>query len=167
MMKYTRNTLLLLFLLFAGQVMAQGKIGYITPDEIYPLMPETKKADSALQAYQKELAEAYQQLESEVNEVYGKFVKDSAKLSPAVREAKRGDLQTRIADLQNKEQQFNKMLEDAKEKQLKPVRDKMVKAIQEVAKENGYAHVLYKEYALVFPEADDLADRVKKKLGVK
>ena len=43
----------------------------------------------------------------------------------------------------------------------------MVKAIQEVAKENGYAHVLYKEYALVFPEADDLADRVKKKLGVK
>ena len=63
MMKYTRNTLLLLFLLFAGQVMAQGKIGYITPDEIYPLMPETKKADSALQAYQKELAEAYQQLE--------------------------------------------------------------------------------------------------------
>ena len=118
-------------------------------------------------AAQKELAEAYQQLESEVNEAYGKFVKDSAKLSPAVREAKRGDLQTRIADLQNKEQQFNKMLEDAKEKQLKPVRDKMVKAIQEVAKENGYAHVLYKEYALVFPEADDLADRVKKKLGVK
>ncbi|HNH22233.1 MAG TPA: OmpH family outer membrane protein, partial [Ferruginibacter sp.] len=98
---------------------------------------------------------------------YGKFVKDSAKLSPAVREAKRGDLQTRIADLQNKEQQFNKMLEDAKEKQLKPVRDKMVKAIQDVAKENGYAHVLYKEYALVFPEADDLADKVKKKLGVK
>ena len=45
---------------------------------------------------------------------------------------------------------------------LKPVQDKMVKAIQDVAKENGYAHVLYKEYALVFPEADDLADRVKK-----
>ncbi len=166
-MKYTRNTLLLIFLLCSGEIIAQGKIGYITPDEIFSLMPEAKKADSAIQAYQKELADAYQQLDNEVNQAYEKFIKDSAKLTPAVREARRSDLQMRISDLQGKQEQFNKMLESAKERETKPVRDKLVKAIQEVAKENGYAHVLYKEYALVFPEADDLADRVKKKLGIK
>ncbi len=148
-------------------VFAQTKIGYVSVDEIFALMPETKKADSALAAYQKDLADTYAEQEAELNAALDKFVKDSAKMSPAVKEAKRGDLQTRISEMQNKQQQYNTALEKEKEKQLKPIQDKLLANIKAVAKENGYNHVLYKEQAIVFPETDDITALVKKKLGIK
>ena len=42
-----------------------------------------------------------------------------------------------------------------------------VNAIEEVAKENGYSHIAYKEQMIVFPAADDITEKVKKKLGIK
>lgn len=144
----------------------QTKIGYISVDEIFALMPETKKADVSLAEYQKALQEAYAQQETEVNNAYEKFIKDSARLTPAVKEARRTDLQTRIAELQNKQGQLNNSMEAEKEKQLKPIREKLMTAIRTVAKENSYNHILYKEQALVFPESDDITALVKKKLGI-
>jgi outer membrane protein len=146
---------------------AQVKIAVISPDEVFAVMPDVRKADSSLASYQKVLAESYADQEAELNEAYAKFVKDSVKMTPAVKEAKRTDLQSKITALQTKEQELNKALEAQKEKELKPIREKMLKAIQDVAKENGYTYVLYKEQAIVFPEADDLTDKVKKKLNIK
>jgi outer membrane protein len=139
----------------------------VSPDEIFSVMPDTKKADSSLAAYQKALQEAYQEQEQELNAALEKFVKDSAKLSPAVKEAKRTDLQSRISSLQSRQEQLNQALEEEKNKQIAPIREKMIKAIQDVAKENGYTHVLYKEQLIVFPDADDITAKVKAKLGIK
>jgi outer membrane protein len=76
-------------------------------------------------------------------------------------------LQDRITALSKKEEEFNKLLDQEKEKAMKPVREKLMKTIQDVAKENGYTHVAYKEQLIVFPAADDITDKVKKKLGIK
>jgi len=146
---------------------AQTKIGYVSVDEIFAAMPETKKADSDLAEFQKALQDSYAQYETELNTAMDKFVKDSAKLSPAVKEARRQDLQTRISELQNKQTQFNTSLEAEKEKLLKPIREKLIANIKQVAKEVGYDHVLYKESAIVFPEAADITAAVKKKLGIR
>jgi outer membrane protein len=167
-MKRVFTVLMLAFAAISfNQAQAQTKIGIISPDEVFGAMPETKKADSNLAAFQKALQETYQDQETELNTALEKFVKDSAKMTPAVKEAKRTDLQARISELQNKQQQLNQALEAEKEKQIKPIREKIFKAIQDVAKENGYAYVFYKESAIVSPEADDITDRVKKKLGIK
>ena len=109
----------------------------------------------------------YQDQQNDLNAAYAKFVKDSAQMTPALKEAKRKDLQERIQNLSGKEQQFNKALEEEKEKFLRPIREKMLKAIQDVAKENGYTHVAYKDQLIVFPQADDITDKVKKKLGIR
>jgi outer membrane protein len=146
---------------------AQTKLAVVSTDAIFNTMPETLKADSLLAAYQKGLSETYQDQQNELNTAYAKFVKDSAQMTPAVKEAKRKDLQERIQNLSGKEQQFNKALEEEKEKFLKPIKEKMLKAIQDVAKENGYTHVAYKDQLIVFPQADDITDKVKKKLGIK
>ena len=69
--------------------------------------------------------------------------------------------------MSGKEQQNNNALAVEKERVLKPIRDKLIKAVQDVAKENGYTHVAYKDQMLVFPAADDITDKVKKKLGIK
>ncbi len=148
-------------------VHAQGKIGYVSADIIFAAMPEVLRADSSLAAYQQALAQAYQDQQNDLNSAYDKFVKDSARMTPAVKEAKRKDLQERISSIGNREQELNSSLEAEKERQLKPIREKMMQAIKDVAKENGYAHILYKEQAIVSPEQDDITEKVKKKLGIK
>lgn len=158
---------ILLLTILPARVFAQTKIGYVSVDEIFGIMPETKKADENLAEYQKALQESYAQYEAELNAALEKFVKDSAKMTPAVKEAKRTDLQTRISELQNKQTQLNTALETQKEKLLKPIREKLITAIKDVAKETGYEHVLYKESTIVFPAAADLTDAVKKKLGIR
>ncbi|HRI23910.1 MAG TPA: OmpH family outer membrane protein [Ferruginibacter sp.] len=146
---------------------AQGKIGYVSADNVFAAMPDVLRADSALAAYQQALAESYRDQENMLNNAYAKFVNDSSKMTPAVKEAKRKSLQEQISGMSNKEQELNQVLEAEKERQLKPIREKMLKAIQDVAKENGYAHILYKEQAIVFPEQDDITEKVKKRLGIK
>ncbi len=166
-----KQRLLFLFIactaLLISRAHAQGKIGYVSADNVLAAMPDVLRADSAVAAYQQALAESYQDQQNMLNNDYAKFVKDSARMTPAVKEANRKVLQDKISELSNKEQELNRSLEAEKERQLKPIREKMLRAIQDVAKENGYAHVFYKEQAIVFPEQDDITEKVKKKLGIK
>ena len=165
-----KQLLLLLFTAVAfatSPAIAQTKLAVVSADEVFAVMPEVVKADSSLAAYQQALAQAYQDQQNDLNTAYAKFVADTSKMTPTLKEIKRKDLQERITALQGKEQQLNKDLETEKERQLKPIREKMLKVIQDVAKENGYTHVAYKEQLVVFPVADDITDKVKKKLGIK
>lgn len=149
------------------QVFAQTKIGYINVDEIFALMPETRKADSILGAYQKDLADEYARQETELNTAIEKFIKDSLTMTAVIKEAKRSDLQTRVNGMSTKKQDYTATFEKEKEKQIKPIQDKLLATIKAVAKENGYNHILYKDQAIVFPESDDITTLVKKKLGIK
>jgi outer membrane protein len=154
--------------LTAGKTgMSQQKFGVINTNEVFSMMAETKKADSLLESFQKAITEDYTISQSELNAAYEKFVKDSAKMAPSLKEIKRTDLQNRITELSRKEKQSNGLVEAEREKLIKPIRDKLLVAIKEVAKENGYSHIAYKEQMIVFPAADDITDKVKKKLGVK
>lgn len=163
-----KNIVISFFLLLSvSSGSAQTRIGYVSPDEIFASMPETKKADTALAEYQEALAQTYKDQEEELNVAYAKFVKDSSKMTPAVKEAKRRDIQERISGLQGKQQQLNDALQVEKERQLRPIREKALAAIKAVAAEKGYNHILYKDQAIVFPEADDITELVKKKLGIK
>jgi len=157
----------ILLLLTQANSYAQNKIGYVGPDEIFDLMPEVKKADTALAVVQVELSKTFQDQQNDLNEAFNKFVKDSINMTVSLKEIKRKDLQDRITALGKKEQELNKALDAEKERLLAPIREKLLKAIKDVAKENGYGHVFYKAQSIVFPEADDLGALVKKKLGIK
>lgn len=41
-----------------------------------------------------------------------------------------------------------------------------MKAIRDVARENGYAYILTRDQALVLPDANDVTKLVRKKLGL-
>ena len=148
-------------------VLAQTKIGYISVDEIFALMPETRKADSSLAVFQKDLADTYAEQEVELNAAIEKFIKDSITMSAVAKEAKRNDLQTRVSGMSKKKQDYNVAFENEKGKLIKPIQEKLMATIKAVAKENGYNHILYKDQAIVFPETDDITALVKKKLAIK
>lgn len=167
MRKIITAALVMLCMLNSKIIMAQTKFGIVAVDEVFAMMPETKKADSALSAYQQALAENFNDLQTDLNKAIEKFYKDSLSMTKSMKDIKRADLQKRLSDLSGKEQQNNNAIAIEKEKIINPIRDKLMKVIQDVAKENGYTHVTYKEQMIVFPAADDITDKVKKKLGIK
>ena len=150
----------------ATSAQAQGKIGYISMDELVTAMPEAKKADTVLMAYRDSLGKTQQEMQQELNLEVQQFIKDSATMPQATKDMKRRELQDLNGQIQSFPQdaqnQFN-----AKQQQLfDPIQRKAVDAIQAVAKENGYTYIIAKENLIVSPPGDDILDKVKKKLGI-
>jgi outer membrane protein len=146
---------------------AQGKIGYLSADEIIVLMPEAAKVDTQLNQYQQSLYLNAQEKQTAFNEAVNKFYKDSATMNASLKEVKRGELQKQAVELNGAEQQIQQQFEQKRQELSLPIQRKLQQAIQDVAKENGYAYIFPKEALLVYPPADDIAALVKKKLGLK
>jgi outer membrane protein len=146
---------------------AQIKIGYISFNEIVSAMPEAKKADSSLNLFREALITNAQDKENTLNEGIQKFNSDSAKMTQAVKDVKRKDLQAKLAELQGEEQRIQQELQKKQEELSAPIQKKAMDAVSAVAKESGYTHVFPKEYLIVSPPGDDLLPLVKKKLGLK
>lgn len=166
--------LVTLFLVAAGliasaQVNAQtAKIGYISVQELVIAMPEFKKADTALGEYQSALNQQYADMVQEFNEKDSLLSsKDTTKYTKAQLEVKRRDLGQLYLKLQGWNQQAQQLYNAKEQEQLQPVYDKARKAIQDVAKENGFTYVFSKEQLIVSPPGDDMMALVKRKLGLK
>jgi outer membrane protein len=146
---------------------AQQKIGYINTDELIGAMPEAEKADSELKEYQSSLAQQGQDMMNELNNKDSLFVKDSAKLSPSMREIKKNELIALYQRVQNWNQQAQEMYQQEAQKKIAPLRTKAMDAIKLVAKENGYVYILDVNSVIVGPPGDDVLELVKKKLNIK
>lgn len=145
----------------------QTKIGYISFNELIAGMPEAKKADSTLAQFRDALIANAQDKETALNEGIAKFNTDSTKMTQAVKDVKRKELQQKLAELQGEEQRIQQELQKKQEELTAPIQKKAMDAVTAVAKEAGYTHVFPKEYLIVSPPADDLLPLVKKKLGIK
>ena len=146
---------------------AQGKIGYVSADEIIVLMPEAAKVDTQLNQFQQSLYQNAQDKQTAFNEAVAKFYKDSATMNPSLKEVKRTELQKQVSELSGAEQQIQQQFEQKRQELSLPIQRKLQAAIQDVAKENGYSYIFPKEALLVAPPGDDVAALVKKKLGLK
>jgi len=154
----------------AFNVSAQ-KIGYISPDELIGSMPdeligsmpEADKADKELQVYQEELGKQGQDMMKELSVKDSLFVKDSAKLSPTMKDLKRRELIELYQKVQGWQNQAQELYNVEAQKKIAPIRTKALDAIKTVAKENGYAYVMDVQSVIVAPPGDDLLPLVKKK----
>ncbi|MEI8054287.1 MAG: OmpH family outer membrane protein [Bacteroidota bacterium] len=146
---------------------AQNKIGYIGTDELIGVMPEAEKADAELKDYQASLAQQGQDMMKELNDKDSLFVRDSAKLSPSMKEIKKNELVSLYQRVQNWNQQAQEMYQQEAQKKIAPLRAKALDAIKAVAKESGYTYILDLNSVIVGPPGDDVLGLVKKKLGIK
>lgn len=157
-----------LLTLTAGSALAQ-KTGYISVDEVVSLMPETAKLDSLLRKYQSDslnpqftyLVQEYNRKDSMVN------TKDSVKVSAAVRNQIRQELENYAYQIQNWQAIVQQAMQSKQQQLLEPIYRKVETAIKDAAKEQGYVYVLSREALLVMPPGDDLLPHVAKKLNVK
>jgi outer membrane protein len=146
---------------------AQTKIGYIDAETVLYLMPDVAKIDSLMRIYQTDsigkeytsLVQTYQYKDS--------VFRDSAHPLPAaVKEQYQKDLFQLTQTLQGWQEIAQQAYQNKQNQLLAPVMRRINEAINAVAKEKGYTHVLSREALLVAPDADNLLQAVAKKLNV-
>lgn len=142
------------------------KIAHLSLDSLVSGMPETKTAREQAQNYLKDLEKTVMSMEQELQTKYNDYLANEATMSDLVKKTKQEELQSlqkRIEDFKTQAQQDYQ----AKYQLLiNPILDKAKKAIEMVAKENGYKYVLDASagFILYSEQSDDILHLVKKKM---
>ena len=153
--------------LVSGTAQAQNKFGYIRVDEMVSLMPELKKIDTLLDKFQRDsLAQTYNYLLTQYQH-FDSIVNDSLNKPLVVRQEAAKQRGGYFEELQNWQNTAQAMYEQKQNALLQPVYDKVLKAIDDVAKEKGYSYIFNREALLVGPPADNILQQVADKLKVK
>lgn len=165
-MKQVRTFIFIAFLALGTIVAkAQNKVAHISTDQLISLMPETKALDTEL----KKMTTTYEnELKAEQDKLQAKLKKYDAE-APSQTEAENNK---RRAEVQAEQQKLMQAMQAAREdlakkrnEKLKPILEKAQKAINEVAKAQGYDYVL-EASTLVIANGKNLLDDVKAKLGI-
>ena len=140
------------------------KMAHINLDSLITLMPESKTAQAAVQDYSKQLEQQITAMQTEL-QTYQTDSPNMAEVVKASKEKELNDLNQRITDFQ---QQAQADYQKKSAELSKPVYEKAKKAIDQVAKDNGYKFVLDTSTGLVLysEPTDDIISLVIKKLGI-
>lgn len=152
---------------------ASQKIGYVDVDYIFSQMPEAKQMEAELKSLET-------QLKTQIDTKYKKFQADLAEYQKALQAGTMADAvrANTERELQQQQQNIEKLQQDAqvnlqnKQAQLmNPLTDKIGKAIEDTAKENGYTFVLSEQIGgldviLYADDNTEISDLVLKKMGI-
>ncbi len=169
-----RTLFLLLFCVFAVSAQAQEtqKIGYADWEYIFSQLPEFKQIDNELKTHGT-------QLENQLKAKYADYetkVKAYQGMPATTPDAIKADKERELAGLQESIQKFQQdaqtSLQNKQTALMDPVFKKVGKAIEDVAKENGYAFIMAPQVMgggdilLYSDEKYNVSVLVLKKLGV-
>lgn len=147
------------------------KIGYADMDYIFDFLPEYKTIASEYSSFENQLKN---QLETRIGEFQQKaqaFQQGHEAMTEAVRNKKQSELQQLQGGLEKLELELQEKRADKYTSLVKPIQEKITKAIEQVAKKYGYTHVLNSNVGMMpvllyADEAYNISDRVLKHLGV-
>lgn len=146
---------------------AQKKLGYLNSQELLSAMPEYKQVSDSFEAYMTQLESDMKFFADEYQNKIADYQKNEKTWSQTIKEQKGKE----IMELEKKIQEFQETSQvKAQEKQaalVKPLLDKIQKAIDAVGKENNFDYI-YNETALLYAkDSENITPLVKAKLGIK
>lgn len=155
--------------LFSVNANAQSKVAHINSQLLIEAMPEAKTAQTKIQAYADTLDRDFKSMQDELQTQAKELDAKAPTMSPNMIEMKQKQLQDMQRNIQAFQQSASQQIEQKQSQMMKPVVDKAKKAIEDVAKEKGYAYVIdtFQGTLLVSPTGDDILPMVKTKLGIK
>ena len=154
---------------FSANAQTKSKIGVVNIAKLLEIMPEY---DSVMVAYQNKyemMQRDLQQLYTEFQSKQESFEANQANLTEMMQSIKLQELE----DLQKRIQIFQEGAQDELNKFIEvkqaPIIEKIRKAVNEVAKENGFTHIINnsQETVLYYDESFDVLPLVKTKLNIK
>jgi outer membrane protein len=151
-------------------LMAQksNKFGHINSAELLGLMPERKAAAAKMDSITKDVEKQLQEMMTEYRAKQEKYTTEAPKLSELVKKDKEEELTSLGTRIQNFQQQAQQSLEQQEQALIEPIVNKAKKAIEQVAKENGYTYIFDTSAGslLFWEESDNVLASVKKKLNL-
>jgi outer membrane protein len=163
---------LLCGLIFTANAQTTQKIGYAESDYILAQLPEFKKIESELKTHGDQLKN---QIDAKIADYQAK-VKAYQNMPATTPEPIKTDKERELTSLQENIQKFQQDAQSSFQKKqadlMDPIYKKIGKAIEEVAKENGYSFIINPAFQgggdiLLFSDDKfNISDLVLKKLGV-
>ena len=158
-------------MLLAGSATAQQKIGHVSTDAIMKQLPDAQDAQKQLDALVVEWLGELNKMQQDWQKKFDdynqkKLIMTDARRAEAERDLR--DLDQRIADYRSQKFGQSGELFQKQNDLMKPVQDRVFKAIQDVATEEGYDYVLDKSGEILMMYANekhDLTTKVLQKLN--
>ena len=169
-----RKTIFFVAVLFlataSGSAQAALKYGHMNLGNLLESLPETKKANDDLKVFADKLAAKDDSLTKDFTAKYNQLEKDYAdgNVPPVKLEERKAALQKQQEDIQKFEQYAQTLISTKRDELLRPILDKINKAVEAVAKESGYLMIFDTSSGVMLfaADADDVSAPVKKKLGI-
>lgn len=135
------------FCSFTQQASAQQKIGYVNSEKVLAELPEAKQAQAQLEGVVKGWQDELEKMSKALQSKYEDYQKQQSMMNDATKQTKQKELVDEEQKInQYKQDKFGQQGELAaqREKMMKPIQDKVFRAIERVAKEQKLAFVLDK-----------------------
>jgi outer membrane protein len=151
---------------------SQMKIGHVSTEAIMKQLPDAQDAQKQLDALTAGWQEDLNKMQAEWKKKYEEYDKKKLIMTDQRRadaERELRQLDQKMADFRNQKFGQNGELFAKQNELMKPVQDRVFKAIQDVAAEEGYDYVLDKSGEILMMYANpkyDLTDKVLAKLKV-
>ena len=170
-MKKTVKVLAILVLVaftFAANAQKTQKFGHIDFAKLYSVMPGQDSVRAVYEAYATGLQNQMTTMQAELENKFMEYQANQATMSNIIKQTKEREIQ----DLQTRIEEFNAQAQQdlgEKEQELTaPIIEKARKAVEDVAKENGYTYIFNSTEGLLLYATpnDDVMPLVKAKLGM-
>jgi outer membrane protein len=147
------------------------KIGYTNAEYILSLLPEALQIEADLKAYETQLQNQLQAKYKELQAKVTAYQSSEATYNDVVKQDKQREITAMQESLQKFQEVAENSLVNKRNQLLQPAVEKIGKAIQAIAEENGYTHVFSAgapgfDVLLYADEQFDVSNLILKKLGI-
>ena len=165
-----KTYLILCFCIFATVAVSAQKFGYINSQELIQQIPQVKEANAELETIQKQYEKQIQDKASGLQTKAQALVRkqEQGEISPKQYEVESQVLEQERVEIAKFQQDIQQKLATKSEELLKPIRDKISTAIDEVAAENGFTYIFDQSLGVILyaDKSTDAGPLVKAKLGL-
>jgi outer membrane protein len=143
------------------------KIGYTNVNYILSISPASKVIQKQLEETQKQYMKTIEDKNKELEGKFEAYQKGQGTMPEAIKKDKEDELRTLQRSIQTLQENAQEDLRKKEQELVKPELDKIYKAVNEVAKANGFTHVFNSDQVLLYAEEEtDVTDLVMAKLGI-
>jgi len=144
-----------------------GKVGVVDFGKLIQQLPETKTAETTLQATVAPIEKELARLNSEYQKSIAAYRQLPATATKAVRDQKEQDVNSKAQVLQKYQQEQGGVVERKKQDLLTPIREKVLSAIKTIAQQDGFTLVIDKGAQVYGTPDHDLTFKVMNQLNIK
>jgi len=146
------------------------KVGVVDTGKILQLLPETKQAETTLQATAAPLQKEFERMNQDLQKSVAAYRQQAASMAKPARDQKEKELNLKGQALEKYQQEkFGRggVVEKKQTELLIPIRQKVLAAIESIAQKEGFPLVFEKNTAVYVTPANDITFKVMNQLNIK